>query len=106
MHVRSLKSRGSKLILLRGPPSSTVAQACKHWGISRLCFEADTEPYALARDAEVTATAEAAGIEVCAPVGHTLYDSAQLIELHGGTPPRTMKVTTRSRRVVSLPYAL
>lgn len=94
MHVCSLQSRGSKLVLLRGPPSSTIAQACKGWGVTRLCFEVDTEPYALARDAEVTATAEAAGIEVRAPVGHTLYDSTKLIDLHGGKPPHTMKVTS------------
>ena len=34
------------------------------WGITRLCYEADTEPYARARDEAIRAVAVAAGVEV------------------------------------------
>jgi len=87
----SLKARGSQLVLLRGPPVETIAQACKDFGITRLCWEADTEPYAIKRDTEVKAAAEAAGITVASPVGHTLYDSAELIKLAGMKMPTTMQ---------------
>ena len=70
----------------------TIAQACKEWGITRLCWEADTEPYAVKRDREVRAVAESAGIAVESPVGHTLYDSAALIKVAGGKAPSSMKV--------------
>ena len=89
---RSLKARGSRLVLLRGPPVETIARACKEWGITRLCWEADTEPYAVKRDRDVRAAAESAGIAVESPVGHTLYDSAALIKVAGGKAPSSMKV--------------
>lgn len=50
--------------------------------------------YAIKRDTEVKAAAEAAGITVASPVGHTLYDSAELIKLAGMKMPTTMQVMT------------
>ena len=46
------------------------------WGISKLCYEVDTEPYAMVRDGELKRRAEEAGVEVMASVSHTLYVSA------------------------------
>lgn len=35
----------------------------KEWGITHLCFEADTEPYALKRDAAIKDLAAQAGFD-------------------------------------------
>uniref|UniRef100_A0ACD5Z8S7 Uncharacterized protein n=1 Tax=Avena sativa TaxID=4498 RepID=A0ACD5Z8S7_AVESA len=87
----SLRRRGSRLLLLRARDdvSDAVCAALKDWNISKLCFESDTEPYALARDKRVTDFAEASRIEVFSPVSHTLFDPAEIIEKNGGRPPLT-----------------
>ena len=54
--------------------------ALQEWDVKRLCFEADTEPYAKERDAKVLQLAEAAGVEVHMPVSHTLFVSLGLLE--------------------------
>jgi deoxyribodipyrimidine photolyase len=41
--------------------------------ITHLCFEADVEPYAKARDAAITAAAAAAGVEMSVHTSHTLH---------------------------------
>ena len=46
----SLKSRNSRLIVLRGSPDDVLVSKMKEWNVSKLCFESDTEPYAKARD--------------------------------------------------------
>jgi cryptochrome len=46
------------------------------WGITQLCYEADTEPYAEMRDSKVQEMAAQAGVEVKAMVSHTLYVSS------------------------------
>lgn len=48
----------------------------KDWGVTKLCYEVDTEPYAKVRDAQVASLAAAAGVSVNAHVSHTLYVSA------------------------------
>lgn len=63
----------------------------RDWGVTKLCFEFDTEPYALKRDAAMKQAAAEAGIHVACPVGHTLWDPAALIERNGGSPPLTYK---------------
>ncbi len=88
--------------------------ALKAWGVRRLCFEWDSEPYATQRDAQATQQAQALGCEVrngaaaalvstqrCAdagfallhqvvcPVSHTLYDPRAVIAANGGKPPLT-----------------
>lgn len=47
--------------------------------MKRLCFEADTEPYAKERDAKILQLAEAAGVEVHTPISHTLFVSLDLL---------------------------
>ncbi|XP_006647054.2 (6-4)DNA photolyase isoform X2 [Oryza brachyantha] len=86
---------GSRLLLLRAPSdgdgdvAATVCAALKDWNIGKLCFESDTEPYALARDKKVMDFAAASGIDVFSPVSHTLFDPAEIIEKNGGRPPLT-----------------
>ena len=52
--------------------------------MKRLCFEADTEPYAKERDAKILQLAEAAGVEVHAPISHTLFVSVGHVERMSG----------------------
>uniref|UniRef100_A0A453NQM1 Photolyase/cryptochrome alpha/beta domain-containing protein n=1 Tax=Aegilops tauschii subsp. strangulata TaxID=200361 RepID=A0A453NQM1_AEGTS len=86
-----LRRLGSRLLVLRARDdvSDAVCAALKDWNIGKLCFESDTEPYALARDKRVTDFAAASGIEVFSPVSHTLFDPAEIIEKNGGRPPLT-----------------
>eukprot|EP00884_Botryococcus_braunii_P013546 jgi/Botrbrau1/22192/Bobra.168_1s0024.1 len=85
----SLTARGSRLVILKGNPVEVLPKVWKEWGITHLCFEADTEPYALKRDAAIKELAAKAGVEVISPVSHTLYDLYHLIKLNGGSPPLT-----------------
>lgn len=39
--------------------------------------------------------AEAAGVQVHAPVSHTLYDPQLLLDRNGGRPPLTMQSFTK-----------
>uniref|UniRef100_A0A0D9VDJ1 (6-4)DNA photolyase n=1 Tax=Leersia perrieri TaxID=77586 RepID=A0A0D9VDJ1_9ORYZ len=90
-----LRGLGSRLLLLRAPDvaagdvADTVCAALKDWNIGKLCFESDTEPYALVRDKKVMDFAAASGIEVFSPVSHTLFDPSEIIEKNGGQPPLT-----------------
>jgi cryptochrome len=54
---------------------------------SRLCFEYDSEPYALQRDKTITELAGAKDITVKCSVGHTLYDLRALLALTRGRAP-------------------
>lgn len=58
---RSLKARGSNLLVLRGNPQEVLPRIWKEWEITRLCFEVDTEDYARERDGKITAAAREAG---------------------------------------------
>jgi deoxyribodipyrimidine photolyase len=60
----SLQVRGSRLIVLRGNPTEVLPKSMKDWAVTKLCFEHDTEPYALKRDAAMKEAAEQAGVEV------------------------------------------
>lgn len=53
--------------MLRGNPTEVLPEVMKEWGVTKLCFEHDTEPYALKRDAAVRQMAEQAGIQVGSP---------------------------------------
>jgi cryptochrome len=50
--------------VLRGNPTEILTKCIKEWAVTKLCFEHDTEPYALKRDAAMKEAAEQAGIEV------------------------------------------
>jgi deoxyribodipyrimidine photolyase len=75
LNTRSLRARGSRLIVLRGSPEEVLPRALKGWNATHLWFEADTEPYARARDARVSAAATEAGVQVASVTSHTLYVS-------------------------------
>ncbi|CAI7758747.1 unnamed protein product [Closterium sp. NIES-54] len=84
-----LKARGSRLILVKGDPTIIIPKLVKQWGAKALCFEFDTEPYALARDGKIKASMQEAGVRVVTPVSHTIFDPAKIIKKNGGKPPLT-----------------
>ena len=93
----NLRSRGSSLLVLHGDPTRVVPAALEKWRCSRLCYETDTEPYALKRDAAVADAARALGAEVHTPVSHTLYDVERLLaKCPGGQPPPRTPAFSRS----------
>jgi len=70
----SLRARGSRLLVLRGKPEEELPRAWREWGVSKMTFERDTEPYARARDASIQELAKGAGVEVLSFCSHTLWD--------------------------------
>lgn len=70
----SLRARGSRLVVLRGKPEEELPKAWKAWGVSKITFEKDTEPYARVRDSAIQALAKEAGVEVRSFCSHTLWD--------------------------------
>ncbi|KAJ3693127.1 hypothetical protein LUZ60_012222 [Juncus effusus] len=85
----SLRNLGSRLLLLRGEPAPVVCKLLKDWKIEKLCFEYDTEPYALARDKQVKDFALECGVKVFSPDSHTLFNPSEIIEKNGGKAPLT-----------------
>lgn len=65
----SLTKMGSRLIVLQGAPGVELKKCFEAWGIQRLAFESDTEPYAVTRDKAIVDMAKAAGLEVVTQVG-------------------------------------
>jgi len=88
---QSLRHRGSRLIVLRGNPQEVLPRVLSDWGITHLCFESDTEPYAKTRDAAAKTLCTELGVQVISSVSHTLYDPADIVAKNGGKPPLTMQ---------------
>ena len=84
----TLRSKGSKLVVVHGDPTKVIPAALKHWQCARLCFETDTEPDAKKRDIAVAAAAKTVGAEVHSSSSHTLYDLERLLsKCPRGEPP-------------------
>lgn len=65
----------NRLFVVRGEPKEVFPKLFKDWGVTRLTYEVDTEPYAVQRDVAVCKLAEEHGVEVVKCVSHTLYDT-------------------------------
>ncbi|XP_013384158.1 cryptochrome-1-like isoform X1 [Lingula anatina] len=85
----SLKKLKSRLFVLKGKPHEVFPKIFKEWGITRLTFEVDTEPYARVRDAEIIKLAKEHNVEVIQKISHTLYDTEKVIARNGGSAPLT-----------------
>ena len=81
---------GARLLVARGQPQDVVPRVCMAAGATLLTFEADTEPYAQARDGNVRELVESAGVRVEAPWSHTLHDMTHLAHLAGDNGPPTV----------------
>jgi deoxyribodipyrimidine photolyase len=60
----SLRKAGSRLVVLEGSPREVLPATVDAVGAARLCWEKDTEPYALERDAGVREAVESGGAKV------------------------------------------
>jgi cryptochrome len=95
----SLRARGSRLFVVRGRAEEVIPRLAREWGITRIVFESDIEPYAVARDAAVEASLRGGGtgagagggqhkaITVQRVHGHTLWEPSALLALSGGRIP-------------------
>lgn len=83
----SLRELGSRLFVIRGHPIKEFPKLFKKWGITRLSFEVDSEPFNRQRDAVLTQLAEHSGIQVITQACHTLFDIEEVIAHSGGNPP-------------------
>lgn len=72
----SLRSLGSRLFVLRGKPEVCLLDAVKKWGVSRVAWELDSEPYSLQRDSKIAGMLrqQYADIEIVCSPSHTLRD--------------------------------
>merc|ERR1711865_81394 len=71
---RQLEQLGGQLYVLRGDPLVVLPQQLADWGVTKLTWEADTEPYAQSRDAAMKEAADAAGISTSVHHSHTLRE--------------------------------
>lgn len=83
----SLARLGSRLYVLQGTPEAELSSAMERWQVDLLTYEKDTEPYAVARDAAMDATAAAAGVKVSAHTSHTLHPPTAYLKGGTGPPP-------------------
>ena len=70
----SLVARGSGLILLRGRPEDHIPALARRCQAALVTWEADSEPYARARDATVANALQQMGVAVAVHHSHTLRD--------------------------------
>ncbi|XP_028583142.1 cryptochrome-2 isoform X1 [Podarcis muralis] len=87
----SLRKLNSRLFVVRGQPTDVFPRLFKEWGVTRLTFEYDSEPFGKERDAAIVKLAKEAGVSVIMENSHTLYDLDRIIELNGHKPPLTYK---------------
>ena len=88
---RSLRERGSRLLVLRGSPGEVLPPLFGLDGASSITWEHDTEPYAKARDAAIAAAAGDCGLRVGIHHSHTLHEVEALVAASKGKPPSTYR---------------
>ncbi|CAM9160349.1 unnamed protein product [Ascophyllum nodosum] len=78
-----LRSRGSRLFVVRGKPEDELPKLFREWNVTKLAFEADSEPRSLQRDQEVRKLAQDAGVRVASAGSSTLRDLDLYVKLMG-----------------------
>ncbi|KAI3644969.1 hypothetical protein MP228_011133 [Amoeboaphelidium protococcarum] len=91
---RQLRALGSRLYVIRGNPHDTFTRLFESEQFHSLYFEVDTEPYAVERDADIEKLAQQNNVSVHRNVGHTLFDTKQVVEMNKGKAPLTYKLFT------------
>lgn len=75
----------------------------QEWGVTRLTFEYDSEPFGKERDAAIVKLAKEAGVEVVIENSHTLYDLDRYGESKGRGAARARLGLSRRGRLQSPP---
>lgn len=86
-----LKRLGSHLFVVRGRDVEVLPKLLSQWGVTRLSFESDCEPFGAQRDAVIRHMAEKAGVEVLCKTSHTLYEPGQILQANQGNVPMLFK---------------
>lgn len=86
---------GSHLFVVRGRDMDVLPKLLSEWGITRLSFESDGEPFGAQRDAVIRHIAKEAGVEVLSKTSHTLYEPAQIVHGNQGIIPMLFKEFVR-----------
>lgn len=86
---------GSHLFVVRGRDMEVLPKLLSEWGVTRLSFESDGEPFGAQRDAVVRHIAEEAGVEVLSKTSHTLYEPGQITHGNQGNIPMVFKEFVR-----------
>jgi cryptochrome len=89
-----------KLWVVREGPQTILPKLWKHWGVTHIVFEKDTDAYAQERDTAIVAMAEKAGVEVIVRMGRTLFDPDDLVRKNNGKP--TMSITQVEKAAVKI----
>lgn len=74
----------------------------QEWGVTRLTFEYDSEPFGKERDAAIVKLAKEAGVEVVIENSHTLYDLDRYGESEGRGAAWARQVTSGKTSVFSI----
>lgn len=83
-----LQLYNSRLFVLKGKPEEVLPELYKQWRINKIAFEYDSEPYAIRRDELVKKMSQEQNVEVCVPVGHTLFRLTDILDqTKDGKPP-------------------
>ena len=86
-----LADLGSHLFVVRGRDMEVLPKLFSEWGVTRLSFESDCEPFGAQRDAVIQHLAEKAGVEVVSKTSHTLYEPWQILHGNHGEAPMVFK---------------
>lgn len=79
----------SQMFVIRGSPLEILPLFFKACKITHLAYEKDDDEYTMARDEAINRLAEAAGVQVLAMHGHTLWEGGKVIKLNKGKTPTT-----------------
>ena len=85
----SLKKLGTRLYVVKGKPEDKLPELFKDFHADLLTFEADSEPYAVKRDGEISRLARQKGVEVSVHHSHTLRELEYYLALTRGECPST-----------------
>lgn len=77
------------MFVIRGSPLEILPLFFKACNITHIAYEKDDDEYTMARDDAINKLAEAAGVEVLALHGHTLWEGGKIIKLNKGKVPTT-----------------
>ena len=96
---------GSHLFVVRGRDMEVLPKLFSEWGVTRLSFESDCEPFGAQRDAVIRHMAEKAGVEVLSKTSHTLYEPSQILHANHGNAPMLFKEFVRvvEEKTLSVP---
>ncbi len=83
---RSLRDRGSRLVIRRGAPEREIVELARATGAAEIHFTRDATPYARARGRRVADACRAAGIRLVGHAGLWAVDDPAGVVTAGGTP--------------------